>query len=316
MFRFLSYIVCAMSPDKDNLLLHEFQRAFNKAGSDPYSNMDERFTQKFDFFIKRYEEIMNVTGTHIPPHKWSYHRIGLVTKGEARYTCGIYRFTAKKNTLLIIPARVVTTSDWSADGAGYTVLFNLDFLLKNNLSYKSVENKGILLPPIQPCHPLTEVQSDQLVTIFEAILKEKESGDPFSTELIALKIIEMLIWCERLYADVQNKQQNAQKTDLLKKFTDLLEQHFMKERSVDFYASQLHVHPNYLNAVIKANAAITAKESIQNRILLEAKYLLHTTNLSIKEIANKIGFDDPNYFTSFFKRLEKTSPASYRSLFV
>ncbi|MEP6584790.1 MAG: helix-turn-helix domain-containing protein, partial [Ginsengibacter sp.] len=61
---------------------------------------------------------------------------------------------------------------------------------------------------------------------------------------------------------------------------------------------------------------ITAKESIQNRLLLETKYLLHSTGLSIKEISNQVGFNDPNYFTSFFTRLEKVSPGHYRSSFI
>ena len=305
-----------MPNDKDDLLLSEFIKVLRQNASEPYSNLDDNFTQKFDFFAKRYEDIMKVTGTHIPPHKWSYHRIGLLTKGEASYTCGIYRFTAKKNTLLVIPARVITTSTWTPDGCGYNMLFNPDFLLQNNLSYKSIENKGILQSSIQPYLALNQEQSTKAEVIFEAILKENESGDSFKNELIALKIVELLILCERYYAEVQDIKHNFQTLDLLKNFMDLIELHFAKERSVRFYASQLHVHPNYLNAIIKANTGITAKESIQNRILLEAKYLLHTTNLSVKEIAGKIGFEDPNYFITFFKRLENTAPATYRSSFV
>src|SRR5687767_5981639 len=119
-----------MSNDKDILLLSELKKAFKKNGSDSYSNLDDSFTQKFDFFLKRYQDILKVIGTHVPPHKWSYHRIGLLTKGEASYTCGIYRFTAKKNTLLIIPARVITTSDWTTDASGNNLLFKFDFLFK------------------------------------------------------------------------------------------------------------------------------------------------------------------------------------------
>ena len=90
----------------------------------------------------------------------------------------------------------------------------------------------------------------------------------------------------------------------------------MEQRSVKFYADQLNVHPNYLNSIVKKQTGLTAKESIQNRLLLETKYLLHSTNLSIKEIANQVGFTDPNYFTSFFSKLENISPGNYRSSFV
>ena len=48
--------------------------------------------------------------------------------------------------------------------------------------------------------------------------------------------------------------------------------HFTKEHSVRFYADQLSMHPNHLNALIKKHTGISAKESIQNKILLETKY--------------------------------------------
>jgi AraC family transcriptional activator of pobA len=109
---------------------------------------------------------------------------------------------------------------------------------------------------------------------------------------------------------------NPSSLDLVKRFAAAVEEHFLKDKSVSFYAALLNVHPNHLNAVIKAHTGLTAKESIQNRLMLEAKYLLHHTDLSIKEISHLIGFDDPNYFGVFFKRCEHRSPASYRSSFV
>jgi AraC family transcriptional regulator, transcriptional activator of pobA len=305
-----------MSRFDDGILLSEFKKALLRNGAAAYSNLDDIFAHKFDFFITRYEDVMKVTGTHIPPHKWSYHRIGLITRGEADYTCGIHRFKARKNTLLIIPARMVTTSDWSAEGRGYTILFNSDFLIQNNLSYRSVDNKGILQLHVHPFLFLDDSQARSVKTIFQAILEEKELDNPYKNELIALKIIEMLILCERLYMDVHHVPNSAGTVELLKKFSELIEVHFNSRRDVSFYASELHVHPNHLNSVVKAHTGITAKESIQNRVLLEAKYLLHSTSLSVKEVAARIGFVNADYFASFFKRMEKTSPAAYRELFI
>ena len=53
-------------------------------------------------------------------------------------------------------------------------------------------------------------------------------------------------------------------------------------------------------------------ELINNRIILEAKRLLRYSILSVKEIAFRLGFDDPSYFGKFFKRIVKQSPADYR----
>jgi AraC-like DNA-binding protein len=53
---------------------------------------------------------------------------------------------------------------------------------------------------------------------------------------------------------------------------------------------------------------------INNRLVMEIKHLLHSTSLSIKEIAYRTGFGDPNYLTAFFSRMEKISAVRYRSL--
>jgi len=104
--------------------------------------------------------------------------------------------------------------------------------------------------------------------------------------------------------------------DVIKRFVNLLDVYHSKEHTVTFYADQLLIHPNYLNSIVKKHTGMSTKEIIQNRLLLETKYLLHSTKLTIKEISNQVGFSDPNYFTTFFKRLEKISPANYRTSYI
>ena len=277
-------------------------------------NLDDKFAPRFEFFVQTYEEILQHIGDYVAPHKWSYYRIGLITQGSADYSCGMYKFKGFKNTLIIIPARMINTStNWATDTAGYLVVFNLDFFLQNHFPYKYIENKRILQPSVQPYLRLEQKQADEVEVIFKTILREKQSDDPHKNELIALKIIELLILAERLYSEVQHFDDNQKVLEMVKKFAELVEMNFTKYRSVSFYASQLFVHPNYLNTLVKSQTGFTAKESILTRLILEAKFFLQTTNLSIKEIAGKLGFDDANYFSAFFKRCEKTTPAAYRA---
>jgi AraC family transcriptional regulator, transcriptional activator of pobA len=302
--------------DRDLFIINEFKKALRKFAGDTILNLDEKITHKFDFFMQAHEVIIDNVGNRIPPNRWSYYRLGLVKKGTADYVVGIYKFQAKKNTLVIIPPRVINTSSWHPESEGYLILFNLDFFLQNQLPHKYIDNKRILQPSIQPYLELTDDQADKIESVFKTIVKEKQDDDPHHKELIAIKIIELLVLCERLYSHVQDFNHNKISLNITKKFADLVEMNFAKERTVTFYAQKLHIHPNYLNALIKSHTGFTAKESIQNRILLETKYLLHTTDLSIKEISNEMGFDDPTYFNVFFKRFENISPASYRASFV
>lgn len=299
-------------PDSKRILT-EFRKAINFYTKSQVVDLDIRFSEKFEFIALRLEDVFRVNRM-IPANRWSFHRIGIITQGQGEFQTGIYRFPAKKNTLVIVPARVMTASrNWSPDVKGLLVLFNLEFLLRRSFSYKAIQDKKILTPFIKPYLYLDDEQAGLITALFETLLKEQvERGEHFE-ELIALKVIELVIECERLFAERGNLGKDVSSNKLVTAFGRLLEKNFHHQRSVSFYADKLHVHPNYLNSVLKKFTGDSAKETINNRLLIEAKYLLHSTSLSIKEIANQTGFEDPDYFTVFFKRMEKIPPAAYRT---
>jgi AraC family transcriptional activator of pobA len=312
----LSLVNMHFMPD-DEFLLSEFKRIIRRKAEENIIDFDNSFIHKFELQVHRFEDVLKDTSRIIPPNRWSYHRIGLLKKGSGEFTTGIHKFKAIKNTLIVVPARVITSSkNWTLDMEGYITLFNMDFFLQNNFSNKYIESKKILHSSIQPYIQLSDTEAKEIADIFETILEERKSESNHKNELIALKIIELLIISERLFDKNQNLETNAPSIDIIKRFLDLLEVNFLAERSVKFYAEKLAMHPNYLNALIKKHTGLTAKESIQNRLLIETKYLLHSTSLSIKEISHQLGFNDPNYFTSFFTRFEKLSPGNYRASFV
>jgi AraC family transcriptional activator of pobA len=301
----------------DKFLLSEFRKAFLRNANEAVVDLDESFKPKFDFQVQRFEDVLMNTNRVIPPNRWSHYRIGLLREGGGEFLTGIYDFKASRNTLVVIPSRVITSSkNWTLDTKGYFLVFNIHFFLQNNFSHKFIESKKILNPSIRPNVQLTDEQAEEIAGIFETLLKEKQLKGNYREELIALKILELIIISERIFEEENIFEESIPSIDLIKKFLDLLDINLLKMHAVKFYADQLAVHPNYLNSLIKKHTGLTAKEAIQNRLLLETKYLLHSTNLTIKEISSYLGFNDPNYFTVFFKRFENISPANYRSSFL
>jgi AraC family transcriptional regulator, transcriptional activator of pobA len=296
------------------MMLQEFRRAIRVNADQQVVDLDSKFTHKFNYQIQRIEHIFADTKRAIPPNRWSYYRIGLLQQGSVDFLTGIYKFKAGKNTLVVMPSRIITSSkNWSLDVKGYIILFNLNFFLQNNFPHKYIESRKILSPSVRPYIQLTDSEAEEMTIIFEEIIKEKESDNKLKEELIALKNIELLIRCERLFEKNQGLESAVPAVDVIKRFIQLLDNYHLNQHTVTFYADKLTIHPNYLNSLVKRHTGMSTKEIIQNRLLLETKYLLHSTKLSIKEISNKVGFSDPNYFTTFFKRLEKMSPASYRA---
>lgn len=302
---------------EDEILLSEFKKALRREGRENVIDFDDVFSLKFELQAHRFEDILAGTNRTIPPNRWSHHRVWLIKKGSGEFISGIYKFTAVKNTLVIIPARVTTSSrNWGPDVEGYILLFNVAFFLQNSFPSQHIESKKILHRSLQPYVHISDEQAAEISGLFETILRERLNSGHGNNELVALKVLEMLIMCERIFDEQLHFAENLPTIDLISRFCHLVDEHVAQQRKVSFYASELHVHPNYLNAVVKKHTGFTAKESIQNRLLLEIKYLLHSTNLSVKEISAKLGFSDPNYVSTFFTRLEKVSPTNYRASFV
>lgn len=101
---------------------------------------------------------------------------------------------------------------------------------------------------------------------------------------------------------------------IINDFVGLIGRHYARHHDVAFYAARLNVTPNYLNIITKRNIGTTAKEQINIQIGLVARMLLHTTDLSVKQIARRLHYDDPSYLCRIFRKQTGMSPIRYRNL--
>ncbi len=85
--------------------------------------------------------------------------------------------------------------------------------------------------------------------------------------------------------------------------------------SVEELSKTLGFHPVYLERQFKKYMGISLRTFIKNRKLELAQNLLLTTNLSIQEIANYLGYTDSNGLIQLFKNNLKTTPMAYRKSF-
>jgi AraC-like DNA-binding protein len=99
---------------------------------------------------------------------------------------------------------------------------------------------------------------------------------------------------------------------LFRQFKIEIEKKYRKEHSVQYYANTLNTQPRSLNTVSQEYAGRSAGEMIQERILLEAQRYLYHEIKNVKEIAYDLGFDDPAYFTRFFKKHTGFAPQYFK----
>lgn len=97
-------------------------------------------------------------------------------------------------------------------------------------------------------------------------------------------------------------------------FQKRLAECYLEEKSVAFYAKELHLPPKYLSEILLTVTGRSAKAIILDYILLEAKSLLRQTTISVQEISIWLGYDDFSYFTKVFRKKEGVTPLAYRKL--
>jgi len=92
----------------------------------------------------------------------------------------------------------------------------------------------------------------------------------------------------------------------------LVDAHFRDSWPVDRYVEALATTPHLLDKASRAILGTGVKRVVSERRLLEAKRLLLFTVRTVEDIAYEIGFDDPAYFSRFFRERVGEAPASWR----
>jgi AraC-like DNA-binding protein len=99
---------------------------------------------------------------------------------------------------------------------------------------------------------------------------------------------------------------------LTRQFVLLVEASYLTTSSVADYAAMLHVTTNYLIETVRRVMGQPAGKVIHERLLLEAKRLLRYSDFPVAEIATYLNFEDPSYFSRFFKKHTGISPSDFR----
>jgi AraC-like DNA-binding protein len=99
---------------------------------------------------------------------------------------------------------------------------------------------------------------------------------------------------------------------LARRFKLLVEQHYLEAMPVRDFAAALRVTERRLNEAVRQATGKTASALIQERILLEAKRLLTQSELGVSEVCYRLNFDDPAYFSRFFRKHTACSPLEFK----
>jgi AraC family transcriptional activator of pobA len=151
---------------------------------------------------------------------------------------------------------------------------------------------------------------DRLAVIFDALVSEFAA--PGAGRALALDGLARaaLVTIARHLAPAEVS--DRPRWELFSRFRSLVEVHYLDHWPIPEYADALGMTETTLNRLCHAAAGRSAFAVVQERLLLEARRKLVYIALPVASIAYELGFNDPAYFSRFFRRHTGESPAVWR----
>jgi len=255
------------------------------------------------------------TFLRISPQKREFYTILLCLNGRVSVKIGYHDFELKSQMVSILaPDTLFSTTDASNDLEVMQLFFHKSFLQKIYFKEAVIDELLLLHADYAPVFNL-ESSFEEVLNRFIKIEKELQNNAAYHLDVCRLIVVEILYeynrTCEYCLLGFQkNMNRNYQ---LTYQYKQLVEQHFIKWRSIGQYAELLGITAKHLTEVIKTETGQTALQILHDRLLLESQYLLKHSTQSIKECAYQLGFDTSSYFTRFFKTHSGISPQDYRT---
>lgn len=261
------------------------------------------------------QQFTEVRAAHV-----AMNAIAICTQGKIRAQMSGSTIQLVKNQIAIVPQNVMVTDVMVSPDFDMKAMFFTTHILQSFLREKMNVWNGLMY--IQRKHILTmdDVEFQFYTKFYDMLTLVIESGKdkPFCTEIIqSLLRGAVLGLCSSLTVKLHNPvtpsdRQSASNTHF-QRFINLLNDAPVKHRTVEDYASELCISPKYLSMQCKKCSGKTASEWITEHVLEEIRFCLKQTDLSIKQICDRLGFPNTSFFGRYVKQHFGMPPIEYRN---
>ena len=243
------------------------------------------------------------------------YELHLIRKGKATVIISDREFHLSSGSLILLtpyhPVKCHFSNNVVSDG-----------LLIDSTIYDSIlaaflpptDRQPELSVPYNKIYQLDKIKTKELSNIFRQIRLTIQSPHAYKMEILQSFIHIIQVFISEFPLNVGNITHDLKhKENICKIFLYLAGRHFRTNRQVGFYATQLNITPTYMNRVIREVSGNTVSEHLTRLTFHEACNLLKSSDMTIGEIAEHLGFRDMSAFTNFFKLHAGSSPTGYRN---
>jgi AraC family transcriptional regulator, transcriptional activator of pobA len=246
------------------------------------------------------------------PHRHDYHELIWIRSGSGQHLIDGEPLPIEEGTVTIIGRGQVHVFEQGENLYG-AVLRLRDELLPGDA--KRLPASWMLSGRCGRSVPVPGDRADQLEALLRALDDElKRPTGPESSQLRGHLISGVLLWLERWYDASREGRPDPDEAEvrLLRRFVQVLERDYAEHHDAGHYAEELRVPPPALSRALTQVTGRGTKELVLDRVMSEAARLLRFTDQNVQQVAQRVGYDDPLYFSRAFKRHFGDSPMAYR----
>ena len=213
--------------------------------------------------------------------------------------------------MIYLTKEQVNAFEFSDKLKGFCIIFTEEYFVDcfSNLSKDFVFR---LFNP-QLFSPILQIpEESDFIDYFNLLRKEYKNINTLNQKNIIDSLFTILVSkAENIKENQTFYIKDSSKIRLFHKFTALIEHNLTKSRNASFYAQELAITYKHLNSICKDLVNKTAKNVIDDYIILQAKRSLINSSIKSTELAYNLGFEDPTNFTKYFKKNTGLTPNSF-----
>jgi AraC family transcriptional regulator, transcriptional activator of pobA len=259
-----------------------------------------------------------------PLFRPEYYSFLFIKDGRGKYTIDEYTFEVAPKTLYFTNPGNYRTFSWKCVKDILLITFDDNFL-KKYISKDIFEQFPFLLTETISPKVLDDSFYDAVSYLFTTIYNEFRCGETDSAKIIGHLLAILLFKIKECFWKGYNAiDEGNRSSQIVNAFKRMLDKHYQNVSvgtveslyRVKDYADAQSLNANYLSNVIKSKTGKPITTWIAEKTIAEAKRMLETSTLSIKEVSYRLGFLETAHFSNYFKRYTGIRPAEYKKQFL
>lgn len=248
----------------------------------------------------------------INPHTHDFIELRYVLAGSCTYMIGDALYTVKPGDLLIFNPNILHKNVFIQGEE--TTEFHAGFI---NLHIRNLPKNHLLDPSACPVISLVKYRQEILKCCYEILLEQEKSevGSDLILKALFMKLLVFILRELCLETPLSENErcsfESSNKTIIVNTIISFINENYMKKISLDKISQNMYLSPVYISKIFKEETGESPINYLIQVRLEKAKEILEKRQLSIKEIAKAVGYDDAYHFSKLFKKYYGIPPSKY-----